>query len=455
MGFIKNLFKYDKINNLKAGFAIGYVRGKATKDLLKNGKVVAENISSVSNNMQRNRGFNESIFLVGKEDKLYKDGKFKPDYDYMIIDRSGNVCLESLNKAVRLGAIKEDLVDFDNGGAKIKQYVLQQNAHNFSLLIPSRGYVSDWFKEISEPDEQGIRKVTESDLDTRLKKIPAGRNLSYYVNDVGERVSPKFVSEVDAGDYVILWAPDDKEQMHDYICSKKDFNQMSYGYHTIDYAGGKFFAKEGPHTCFLIDEQGKRVSNNLTRYWVFDNGTVVCEENHNKVNIYDNDYKLSCVLDNHTVCAKTGVVAGRVLGEKDYVMFGLNQNNKYPVNGNCAELIIKILGGSVPPQRYTAGLLNDLTEEDINNTINVYENIMKENLEVNPNSGSCKALAGNVREKFLAELKEAMASRVRRIRKDLKAIDKERFKQTVLLKEQIKRRNMIDKMISTDETLGL
>ena len=439
MGFIKNLFKYEKIKNLKAGFAIGYHRNSSKKDLLKDGNIFEENIIDVTNNLYR-KTKNERVgmFLVQKENS-----------DFKAFDDFGGIYFESLEEAVLNGEIQQTNLPFVPG-QNIKQYIIKRN-NEYILIIPSRGYVSDWFKEISGPDEFGRRKVTESDLDTRLKKIPAGRNLSYYVNDVGERVSPKFVSEVDAGDYVILWAPDDKEQMLDYICRKKDFNQMSYGYHTIDYAGGKFFAKEGPYTCFLIDEQGKRVSNNLTRYWVLDNGTAVCEENHNIVNIYDNDYKLSCVLDNHTVCAKTGVVAGRVLGEKDYVMFGLNQNNKYPVNGNCAELIIKILGGSVPPHHYTAGLLNDLTEEDINNTINVYENIMKENLEINPNSVSCKALVGNVREKFLAELKEAMVSRVRRIRKDLKAIDKERFKQTALLKEQIKRRNMIDKMLSSSD----
>jgi len=463
MGFFKNLFKYEKIENLKAGFAVGYHRNSSKKDLLKNGMVVAENICSVSNNMLRNvRDFNESIFLIKKEDPqnpihdkegnfLYKDGNWEPEHDYMVIDRSGNICFESLNKTVRMGAIKEDLVDFDNGGSKIKQYVFQRDANNFSLFIPSRGYVSDWFKEISEPDELGRRKVTESDLETRLKQIPSGRNLSYYVNDVGERVSPKFVSEVDAGDYVILWVPDDKEQMYDYICSKKDFNKMSYGYHTIEYCKGKFFAKDGPHTCFLIDEQGKRISNNLTRFWVLDNGTAVCEENYNKVSVYDNNYKLNCVIDNPTVCAKTGVISGRVWGDKEYVMFGLNNQKKYPVNSNCAELIIKILGGSAPSQLYSAKLIDSLTEEDIEQTISAYQEIIKENLEIFPNNEFYKVLLQTARTEFLNELREAAVFGVRKTRKGLKELDQEKFKQAVLLKGQIKQRKLIESLISGDK----
>ena len=90
MGFIKNLIKYDKIEKLKAGFAIGYVRGKASQDLLKDGKLIQEDIKGVSNNMFRwVKGFNESVFLVKKNDPLnpnhdengnflYKDGKWEP-----------------------------------------------------------------------------------------------------------------------------------------------------------------------------------------------------------------------------------------------------------------------------------------------------------------------------------------------------------------------------------------
>jgi len=463
MGFFKNLFKYEKIENLKAGFAIGYVRGKSTKDLLKNGKLVAENICSVSNNMLKNvRDFNESIFLIKKEDSknpihdkegnfLYKDGNWEPEYDYMVIDRSGNICFESLNKTVRMGAIKEDLVDFDNGGSKIKQYVFQSDANNFSLLIPSRGYVSDWFKAISEPDELGRRKVTESDLETRLKQIPSGRNLSYYVNDVGERVSPQFVSEVDAGDYVILWAPDDKEQMYDYICSKEDFNKMSYGHITIEHSKGKFFAKEGPHTCFLIDEQGKRISNNLTRYWVLDNGIVVGHEIGSDAVVYDNNYEIVCNLKNVTVSNKAGVVLGEVLGNDGFVMFGLNSSKKYPVNGNCAELIIKILDGSVTRNEFSSLLVDGLTEEDIERNIFAYQQVMNDNLEVNPNNEICNILAKSAREEFLKELKQLMALRVRAVRKGLKEIDKERFKQTKLLKEQINQRKMIDEMLINEK----
>ncbi len=468
MGFIKNFFKYDKIEWLKAGYAIGHVRGKATKDLLKNGKVLEENICSVSNNMLRNvRDFNESIFLVRKEDAqrpnrdeegnfLYKDGKWEPYYDYTIIDRQGNVIFKSLNEVVRLGGIKEDLVNFDNSNAKIKQYVFQRGSNSFALLIPSRHYVSDWFKEIGEPDEQGRRKVTESDLDTRLKQIPAGRNLSYYINEVGERVSPQFVSEVDAGDYVILWAPDDQENMYDYICDKKDFSRMSYGHPTIEYSKGKFFAKNGPNTCFLIDEQGKRISSNLTRYWVLDNGTAVCEENYNKVNIYNKDYKLCCVLDNPVVCGKTGVVVGRVYGEKDYVMFGLDLNKKYPVNRNCAELIIKILGGSVPPKHYTAGLVEGLTEADIEQTVTAYEEIMKENSKLSPDNAFCKILSVTAKLEFLKELKEAMQFSVRKTRNELKDLDKEKFKKTKLLRGKIKQKKLIEEILldGVDECLA-
>ena len=382
MGFIKNLIKYDKIEKLKAGFAIGYVRGKASQDLLKDGKLIQEDIKGVSNNMFRwVKGFNESVFLVKKNDPLnpnhdengnflYKDGKWEPSYDYAIINRLGDVELESLNNAVSCGDIKEDLVDF-NGTDKIKQYVLDRGTTGKALLIPSRNYVSDFFKEISEPDENGLRKVTETDLETRLKGYVSSRALSYYLNEVGERISPEFVSEVDAGEYKIFWAPNNKEMLYDYIYKYDQetgsFIKQSYGYQVIDYVNGKFFAKDTSSLYFLIDENGKKISSHFMRYHVLDNGMVVGElaNGLDVAEIYNNDYQKVCDLDYPTVSATRGVVVGKMKGEKDFVMFGLNTEKKYPVDGNCAKFIVKILSGSVPPKHYTASITNDLLEEEV------------------------------------------------------------------------------------------
>ena len=199
MGFIKNLFKYRKVVKLKSGFAVGYHINSDKKDLLYDGEVVEQNINGVSDNILRTSNDKSPLFLVKTE-----------VLDCKVYDRFGNSLYNNLRDAVKNGEV--ELTEVQG----VNQYKLVRGNES-ALFIPQKGFISDFFKSISEPDERGLRKVTETDLTTRLRGNVASKALSYYINEVGEKVSPEFVEEVNAGEYKIFWAPNNKEIMYDYI----------------------------------------------------------------------------------------------------------------------------------------------------------------------------------------------------------------------------------------------
>ena len=462
MGFISNLFKFDRVKKLKGGFAIARYRNSASEALLKDGKILEKIVLDVSNNMIRNAdGERVSLFLVKKYnydkashyDKngnfLYKESKNEPDYNYVVYDGQGNKIFDNLNKAANSGLVKRDLVKFDDEN-DVEQYIIEKDK-NFVLMIPQRQFVSEEFKFISEPDEQGRRKVTETDLEARQS---GRRNLSYYIDGLGERVSPKFLSEDDAGNYKIFFIPEGNDVAFDYIYDQ-DFKKVSSGHSFIYYKNGKFFGKDGYFDEYFIDEFGHKLTRAISKKWILNNGVVVVEEEiyRNGATVFDKDYKVVATMKNAIVDEEAGIVAGTMdtEGGKQSLMFGYDTSKKYPVNEFAAKLIVKILREEEVPNAYISSLLRDkLKLGDINTIVNVYEQIVKSNLEIDRNNETLQELSKNAREHFLTKLRDATIDGVRSVRKELKDVDKQRLSLLVDVRYIKKQRDEINKLLNQE-----
>lgn len=341
--------------------------------LIKNGRVIEDNIRSISRNVYSNQeNDNDEVFYVRTS-----DGDFKI---YNI--KNGGLVVNSLKRnQTDEVKIKEDgesfIVDF--GECK--------------WIVNTQGLaISEDYRYIGENNNYAIRKV---------EKLHGGIDGCYYVDIKAQKVSPDFILDKDAGEkHKILRLINNENQYKEVIWSQ-DGSFKSREFDKVEYKKGRFFVDDNGRKYF-VNSIGDRQTGDIESCQILTNGIVIAKEKGSLLySVYDKTYGAFLYLKKPIVDAEAGIVVGETVNGKT-VMMGLDASKVYTVDSMVSRMIMsKLAKNRMSPEMARKVIQNSI---DIMPTLNVYLRIVTENLRQDKNNKVLKWLDQNAKEEVVGAL---------------------------------------------------
>ena len=176
---------------------------------------------------------------------------------------------------------------------------------------------------------------------------------------------------------------------------------------------------------FFIDKTGKKLSPVFVGDVLFlCSGKKLIElprENKGPVEFTLLDDKYKPVYENFTnvQIAQKPVIVTAECKDGEYVVFG-EKGIPYPVNADVARLVMNKVQDKRMSPLYIDKVVDSGT--DVLPTLTAFEQVIDENLEMNPDNAVLVALKQNLRSKFIELIQRASSERLRKSEKTLEAI---------------------------------